>query len=167
LAVVAPGRGASAVDPAAVVEASGPVVGLTPNETEVLVAAGARSFARSLAEAGEDFDLRPAFLLCVMRIESNYEPRAVSRAGAIGLMQLMPSTAEDLGANPWDLSDNITGGARLINELLERYEGDVTLAMAAYNAGPGAVAKHGGVPPYPETRNYVARVAAECPDPRP
>ena len=141
--------------------------GITPIEREALVAEGARTFARSLNSAQERFGIRSDFLLCVMRIESNFEPGAVSRAGAVGLMQLMPPTALELGANPWDLSENIAGGARLIDELLDRYEGDVTLAMAAYNAGPGAVAKYGGVPPYPETRNYVAKVVSECPPPRP
>jgi hypothetical protein len=140
---------------------------LTSTERDALVAEGARTFARSLNAAQSRFGIRSDFLLCVMRIESDFEPRAISRAGAVGLMQLMPTTADELGANPWDLSDNITGGAKLIDQLLDRYGGDVGLAMAAYNAGPGAVAEYGGVPPYRETRDYVARVKSECPPPRP
>ena len=79
----------------------------------------------------------------------------------------MPGTAEDLGVNPYDLRENILGGARLIDENLRLYRGDVRLAMAAYNAGRGAVDKYGGVPPYRETKDYVARVERDCGDPRP
>ncbi len=149
------------------IPAGGDESNLTETERDLLVASGARSFARSLVRSAEESELRPAFLLCVMRIESDFEPDAVSHAGAVGLMQLMPATASDLGVNPWDLSDNISGGAKLIDQLLDRYEEDVSLAMAAYNAGPGAVAEYGGIPPYRETQRYVGRIAAECPPPRP
>jgi soluble lytic murein transglycosylase-like protein len=86
----------------------------------------------------------------------------VSNAGAIGLMQLLPTTAAELGANPWDLRDNLLAGARLIDGLLVGHDEDVALAMAAYNAGPTAVTQYGGIPPYTETRAYVARVLEEC-----
>lgn len=140
---------------------------LPRGDREVLLAEGVRRFSRAMEEASRKHSLRPSFLLCVMRIESAYDTRAVSRAGALGLMQLMPATAEDLGVNPYDLHENILGGARLIDENLRLYGEDVTLAMAAYNAGRGAVAEHGGVPPYRETQEYVARVERSCGEPRP
>jgi hypothetical protein len=142
--------------------------GTLPREDRaVLLAEGVRRFSRAMEEASREHSLRPGFLLCVMRIESAYDTGAVSRAGALGLMQLMPGTAEDLGVNPYDLRENILGGARLIDENLRLYGGDVTLAMAAYNAGRGAVEKYGGVPPYRETQDYVARVERDCGKPRP
>ncbi len=93
----------------------------------------------------------------VMLVESNYNPRAVSRKGARGLMQLMPQTAAQLGVNPFDIGENIRGGVRYLSELLSTFQGNLTHALAAYNAGPGAVLKHGGVPPYAETHEYVRR----------
>jgi soluble lytic murein transglycosylase-like protein len=94
-------------------------------------------------------------------MESGYDPKAVSPKGAIGLMQLMPSTAETLGVKPDVISDNAAGGAKYLRELLVRYKGNAVLALAAYNAGPDAVQKYGGVPPYAETRQYVLRVLHE------
>ena len=140
---------------------------LLPEERGLLIADGIALFGRALQEASRTYNLRPGFLLCVMQVESAFNPTAISRAGAIGLMQLMPTTAEELGANPYDLTENINGGARLIASHLDHYSGDVALAMAAYNAGPGAVERYRGVPPYPETQNYVARILQNCGDPRP
>lgn len=117
------------------------------------------SFDSIFQEAGEKWGLPPALLKAVALVESNLNPRAVSRAGAQGLMQLMPSTALSLGVkNPFDPRENIFGGARYLRSLLDRFGGDVRLALAAYNAGPGTVEKYNGVPPFPETQKYLQRV---------
>jgi soluble lytic murein transglycosylase-like protein len=92
-------------------------------------------------------------------VESGFEPQAVSSKGAQGLMQLMPATARDLGiTDPFDPAANLDGGSRYLSALVARYEGDLPKVLAAYNAGMGAVARHGGVPPYAETLRYVQRV---------
>jgi soluble lytic murein transglycosylase-like protein len=102
--------------------------------------------------------LPPAIVHSVAKAESGYRPGAISPKGAIGLMQLMPGTAAELNADPHDPRQNAEAGARYLRELLIKYDGDVPKALAAYNAGPGAVAKYNGVPPYSETRSYVNRV---------
>ena len=95
----------------------------------------------------------------VIKVESNYNPNAISPKGAQGLMQLIPSTARRFGvSNVFNPVENVEGGARYLRYLLELYKGDYQLALAAYNAGEGAVARHGGVPPYPETVNYLQQV---------
>ena len=117
--------------------------------------------AELASDAAQEFALPEAFIKSVMHAESGFQPGAISPKGAIGLMQLMPTTARELGVDPLDPAQNVSGGARYLRELLARYEGkpdQVLLALAAYNAGPAAVEKYHGVPPYPETRNYIARV---------
>lgn len=94
-----------------------------------------------------------------IEVESAYDPAALSAMGAIGLGQLMPATASDLGVDPHDWRENLDGSARYLAAMLREF-GDVRLALAAYNAGPGAVVQHGGLPPFPETRNHVRRVLA-------
>jgi soluble lytic murein transglycosylase-like protein len=105
--------------------------------------------------------LEPEFVRSVARIESNLRQDAVSNKGAIGLMQLMPGTAAVLGVDARKAEDNVLGGAKFLRELLLKYNGDPALALAAYNAGPGAVQKYNGVPPYLETHKYIIRVLQE------
>lgn len=103
--------------------------------------------------------LDPLLLASVIRVESRFRPDAVSQAGAVGLMQLLPTTGRHYGVS--DLVDprkNIAAGSRHLAYLIGRYEGDLDLALAAYNAGEGSVRRHGGIPPYPETRGYVRKV---------
>ncbi|MFN3218120.1 MAG: lytic transglycosylase domain-containing protein [Acidimicrobiales bacterium] len=107
--------------------------------------------------AGARYGVDPDLLAAVAWTESAFQPDVVSHAGAIGLMQIMPGTAGDLGVDPRDPAQAIDGAARYLRDAFEQF-GDVRLALAAYNAGPGAVASHGGIPPYPETTAYVVKV---------
>ncbi len=101
----------------------------------------------------------PKLVDALVHVESAYNPRAVSRRGAMGLMQLMPDTAVRLEVDdPFDPEENVRGGVREFSRLVDRYSGNLQLALAAYNAGEGAVAKYRGVPPYPETRSYVSKI---------
>ena len=117
--------------------------------------------ARLIGPNAGRHNLRPELIQAVMEVESGYQVRARSRVGAIGLMQLMPQTARHLGVNAHDPAQNVEGGARLLDILVTKYEGrpdGLALALAAYNAGAGAVDRYGGIPPYRETREYVKKV---------
>jgi len=110
-------------------------------------------------EAGAFYDVNPNLLMAVAQVESNFRPHVTSPVGAQGIMQIMPATARYLGVtNPFDARQSIMGGAKYLKENLERFDGDVRLALAAYNAGWPAVKKHGGIPPFRETQNYVVKV---------
>jgi soluble lytic murein transglycosylase-like protein len=111
-----------------------------------------------ITAAATKYGIDPALLKGLIRQESNFNAAAHSGAGAQGLTQLMPGTASSLGVDPSDPAQAIEGGAKYLKQQLDRFGGDPTKALAAYNAGPGAVAKYGGVPPYAETQNYVQKV---------
>lgn len=118
-----------------------------------------RRYDAFIREAATLYQLPEAFLRAVMRVESDFNPTVVSRAGAIGLMQLMPRTAASMGVrDPFDPRQNILGGARYLRILANLFEGDLILTVAAYNAGEGAVMRYRGIPPYAETQRYVRRV---------
>jgi soluble lytic murein transglycosylase-like protein len=118
---------------------------------------------KAIDEAARKYQLPAKLITAVIKVESNFNPRAVSSEGASGLMQLMPATGRKLGVkNAFDIKQNIDGGSRYLKDMLERFGGKLELALAAYNAGPHAVDKHGGIPPYRETRNYVKKVMAYC-----
>jgi soluble lytic murein transglycosylase-like protein len=117
------------------------------------------AFDQLIAEVAERHDVDPTLVKAMIKIESNFDPSAVSHAGAKGLMQLMDGTAEMLGVtDSFDPIQNVEGGVKFIKFLLGRYQNDETLALAAYNAGPGAVDRYQGIPPYEETQKYVTRV---------
>lgn len=110
-------------------------------------------------EAANQYNVDIKLLKAIAYCESGFNPNAVSNAGAVGVMQLMPKTAEGLGVtDSYDPRQNILGGAKLISQLLDKYDGDKSLALAAYNAGSGNVSKYGGIPPFKETQNYVKKV---------
>jgi soluble lytic murein transglycosylase-like protein len=132
--------------------AARPVREITPPRT-------GEAYRHLILQAAERYALAPELVASVIAVESNFEPRAVSPQGARGLMQLMPGTAKLLGVQDvFDVGQNIAGGVRHLRGLLDRYNGDVALALAAYNAGAEAVARHGGIPPFAETQAYVARI---------
>ena len=118
-------------------------------------------YDRLIRNTADSFDIDPALVKAVVAAESNFEPRAVSRVGAQGLMQLMPGTARAMGVRrPFAPGDNIRGGVRYLRTLLDRFD-ELGHALAAYNAGPDAVVRYGGIPPYPETEAYVTKVLSK------
>jgi soluble lytic murein transglycosylase-like protein len=117
------------------------------------------AYTRLIQGAAQSNGLEPALVAAVILAESGGDPRAQSKRGARGLMQLMPATARQYGvSNVFDPEENIRGGSRYLRDLVERYQNDLQLVLAAYNAGPEAVDQHGGIPPFRETLEYVPRV---------
>lgn len=135
-------------------------------EEIILAATGAveEEFQRQLiTEAAARHGLSPVLVASVVAVESNFNPRAVSAKGALGLMQLMPETASRFAVrDAFDPAENVDAGVRYLKELLQRFGNDLRLALAAYNAGPERVALYGGIPPYPETRAYVQKVITQA-----
>lgn len=122
---------------------------------------GSESMDAIFDEAARTYGISVDLIKAVAKAESSFNPNAVSKAGAIGVMQLMPATARSLGVtDPYDARQNIMGGAKYLKENLDRFNGNVNLALAAYNAGPNSVQKYGGIPPYKETQNYVKTVTS-------
>ncbi|MCF6271751.1 MAG: lytic transglycosylase domain-containing protein [Rhodobacteraceae bacterium] len=118
------------------------------------------SYYEMAISMAELYDIPTQLFFNLVTAESNWDPVIVSPRGAIGLAQLMPGTAEELGVDPWDAFDNLDGGARYLQQQYQRF-GTWELALAAYNAGPGAVSRFGGIPPYPETQEYVKKILAD------
>jgi hypothetical protein len=119
----------------------------------------ALDYSRSVAEAAKIYRLEPALIRAIIHAESAFDVHARSKAGAMGLMQLMPTTAADMGVtNAFNAQQNILGGSRYLAQMLKQFNGDIELACAAYNAGPTTVTQYRGIPPYPETQAYVKRV---------
>lgn len=130
--------------------------------TEEIMAKRAAQWQSMVTKHAKAHGVPAGLVQAVMRVESCFDARAVSRVGARGLMQLMPATAAYLGVTDcFDAEQNIAGGVRYLSELLDRFKNNTRLAIAAYNAGPTAVDAHRGIPPFPETRQYVERVIAE------
>ncbi|MBF0492332.1 MAG: lytic transglycosylase domain-containing protein [Deltaproteobacteria bacterium] len=118
---------------------------------------------KAVEDAAQAFSLPISLLHSVIKAESNFNPRASSPAGAKGLMQLMPGTAKEMGVKHiYSIEENVRGGAKYLRNMMDRFDQNVQLALAAYNAGPGAVKKHGGIPPYKETQKYVAKIMKDC-----
>jgi hypothetical protein len=137
------------------VELPAPVMASVPSPKPAVVQHTPRELVDAAAKKN---GLPPNFVHSVVAAESAYQANAVSPKGAIGLMQLMPATAQAYGADPRDPAQNVEAGAAYLRELLIKYDGDPRRALAAYNAGPGAVDKYNGVPPYAETQTYIERV---------
>jgi soluble lytic murein transglycosylase-like protein len=158
---------AAGSDVRAVVGASGRIVIVNENAVQrtrrlstKLVALPDTNLEPMIARHSDNQNLDPRLVRALIQAESGYNVRAVSNKGAIGLMQLMPGTASELNVNPYDADQNIQGGTMYLRRMIDHFAGKVELAIAAYNAGPGAVEKHRGIPPFAETRDYVKRVLA-------
>lgn len=141
--------------------AAGPLPSVSVNIDSFVPVDVRHAYDDIIAEAAEKYHLDPSMIKAVMQAESAFDAMAVSPVGALGLMQLMPDVAAELGADdPLDPRQNIMAGARHLSQLLTSHRGNVKLALASYNAGSGNVAKYRGIPPFKETRNYVKKVTA-------
>ena len=135
----------------------------SPSAAPATGAGASTAFGAEIDAAATSNGIDPSLLKGLVSQESGFDPNARSGAGALGLTQLMPGTAAGLGVtNPLDPVQSLQGGAKYLRQQLDRFGGDEKLALAAYNAGPGAVAKYGGVPPYRETQNYVTNVLSKA-----
>jgi len=139
-----------------------PMLEPQPNDRRTLhTAPRTYEIQQLVIQTAQRYGVDPTLALAVAKAESNFDPNAISHKGAIGVMQLMPETAKALGvANPYEPTQNIDGGIRYLKQLIERFGGNIVLAVAAYNAGPNAVRRYSGIPPYPETQAFVRRVLA-------
>lgn len=133
--------------------------------THAPATAGPAQFQAFVAYLAKKYDVSPALIEALVWQESRWRPNARSPVGASGLTQLMPGTARELGVNPWDPYANLEGGVRYLRQQLDRFNGDLEKALAAYNAGPGRVQRAGGVPNIRETRLYVASIMARLANP--
>ena len=133
-----------------------------PGYKQVRRAAARARFSRFIQAAAKQYRLDPELIKAVIKVESDFNPSAVSKKGAMGLMQLMPDTAEEMDvASPFEPAENIQGGSRYLRKLIDLFDGDLRLALAAYNAGPSRVLAHNRVPRITETKKYVKRVLRE------
>lgn len=160
-----PATGADAAPPLAEIPAEARLV---PEHAMVLAGAGARAvpaaYAAKVAELSARFDLSPALIEALVWQESRWRAEALSPVGARGLAQLMPGTARELGVNPDDPFANLEGGARYLRQQIDRFDGDLERALAAYNAGPGRVIRAGGIPRIRETQGYVTAIMGRLAD---
>lgn len=138
-----------------------PVTAQVDVTTEFKAVPARKAYEDIIQEAARTYEIDPSLIRAVMQAESAFHPFVVSRAGAEGLMQLMPALADEMGVtDSFDPRENIMGGARYLKQLLDQHNGNIALTLASYNAGPGNVKRYGGVPPFKETRSYVKKIKA-------